>query len=129
MFIEKEQVLHIFEEDSLDSRLDVFYRTFGPAVRSEYRLDGSDIVDLDWETSACVVTLVDGSLDQIHFTLSSEDKNVWMGDGVHHNMLVKDIETLFGTSETYIYNQGNYTIEFEFSNLNRIKSVTLNRKS
>ena len=126
--MKKESVLNLFESSALDSRLDIFYQAFGPSVRSEYSLDALKIVDLDWETFGCVITFVEGILEQIHFTLLAKDDKTyegWMGDGVKKGLTMSEVKASFGISDTFSYTQNNYSITFEFSSLNIIKSITL----
>lgn len=75
----KEIVLKLFEIEDQERALEAFYHHFGPSVRSEYTLDDSFIVDLDWETSGCVITFVDGVLDQIRLIVYHELGHTFKG--------------------------------------------------
>jgi len=123
MSISKKSLLALFETDDEDCALEPFYKLFGPSVRSEYKLDGLDIVDLDWECSGCVISFVEGRLDQVRLLAYEESGYTfkgWMGDSLP--------TTKKNSSETLFYEGHTYKMTFEFLDTETLDSLIIRRE-
>lgn len=118
MGMDKEQLLAILKESDIDRALKPLYEGYGPAVRSEYTLDGEAIVDLDWEASGIVVTLVDKRIDQIGLVvntpLGEKLYDGWIGDGVTSQMHPEHLHAILELSEDLVWQDKACRLRFEF---------------
>jgi len=116
MQVDQNSLIQLFSDKSLNDRLDIFYQIYGVSIRSEYRLEDEDIVDLDWEPFGCVITLVNDEVDQVRLN-SLED---------HHKAILSWIDSIRkNTYETI--NEGCCQICFELRDDNLLESVVIKR--
>lgn len=121
MCMTKERLLSLFEIEDTNQALEAFYQSFGPSVRSEYKLDGSDIIDLDWEMHGCVVSFVDARLAQVRLIAHHESGYIfqgWMGDAIPDWVKENHLQE-------FSYNGLTYKMHYEFLNDQRLESLTL----
>ena len=119
MSISKKSILALFKTDE-DRALEPFYQLFGPSVRSEYKLDGLDIVDLDWEQSGCVISFVEGRLDQVRLLAYEESGYIfkgWMGDSIP--------TTKKNSSEILSHEGHSYKMTYEFLDAETLDSLII----
>lgn len=117
MTLSKEFLLEVLYQTDTDKALDPLYELLGPSIRSEYQLEGQEIVDLDWETYGIIVTYVHSKAEQVRLSLkkiNEQNIEVWLGDGVHSKMTEQAIEVLYARTYTFYYKNKTYMIAFEF---------------
>jgi hypothetical protein len=117
MHLSKEILLHTLREKNIDKAVKVFYEAFGTSVRSEYRLDDEDVVDLDWESSGLIVTIVNSKVEQLRLTVHSQEGNNfdgWIGDDVKPQSSLETLQKQLEFSDTYGVKYHDFRLGFEF---------------
>ncbi len=118
MALDKKALLCVVQHSDLDQALQPLYEAYGPAVRSEYTLDGEAIVDLDWETSGMVVTLNEGKIEQVRLLVNTPQKEQvfdgWIGDRVTSDMNPEQLHSILNLSDNLDFEDSCCRLRFEF---------------